>query len=144
MHSIHLQWYLQRYNEHNEFRKYRATDIAEREVMRAIHEIRTREPLCEELIAAHRDSSIYNGTLITQMPDTEMEQESWKRDRSKRRTDIPWSNIDNHKVYFEFDISRLPLRALIFAGHLSSCYVFGNTEVQSRVYWQIRFLVDSA
>lgn len=64
MHSIHLQWYLQRYNEHNEFRKYRATDIAEREVMRAIHEIRTREPLCEELIAAHRDSSIYNGTLI--------------------------------------------------------------------------------
>ncbi|XP_076683056.1 dynein axonemal assembly factor 3 isoform X2 [Andrena cerasifolii] len=85
-------------DKHN---KYRATDIAEREVMRVIHEIKTKEPLCEELIASHRDPSILNGTLITQMPDNEMEQESWKRERSKhKRNDMPWINIEEHKVVF--------------------------------------------
>lgn len=67
--------------------------------MRVIHEIKTKEPLCEELIASHRDPSILNGTLITQMPDNEMEQESWKRERNKhKRNDMPWINIEDHKV----------------------------------------------
>ncbi|XP_076238838.1 dynein axonemal assembly factor 3 isoform X2 [Calliopsis andreniformis] len=79
----------------------KATDITEREVMRAIHEIKAREPLCEELIASHRDPSILNGVLITEMPDSEMEQESWKKERNKRKANnIPWINIENHKVIF--------------------------------------------
>ncbi|XP_076635626.1 dynein axonemal assembly factor 3 isoform X1 [Colletes latitarsis] len=81
--------------------KYRATDIAEREIMRSIHEIRTKEPLCENCIASHRDSSILNGVLVTEMPDTEMEQESWKRGKNKyKRDEISWVDIKNHKVIF--------------------------------------------
>ncbi|XP_053996440.1 dynein axonemal assembly factor 3 [Hylaeus anthracinus] len=81
--------------------KYRATDIAEREIMRSIHEIRTKEPLCDELIASHRDSSILNGTLMIEMPSNAMEQESWKRERNKyRKDDIPWIDIKNQKVIF--------------------------------------------
>ncbi|XP_076282506.1 dynein axonemal assembly factor 3 [Lasioglossum baleicum] len=91
-------WLLENSN-HN--RKYRATDVAELEVMRCIHEIKTKEPLCEELFASHRDSSILNGTLVIDPPNNEMEQESWKRERTKQnKENISWIDIENHKVVF--------------------------------------------
>lgn len=74
--------------------------MAEGELMRAIHEIKTKEPLCENYIGAHRDPSILNGIIVTEMPDTEIELESWinaddKTDKGK----ISWVEIPNHKVF---------------------------------------------
>ncbi|XP_015436119.1 PREDICTED: dynein assembly factor 3, axonemal [Dufourea novaeangliae] len=84
--------------KHNE---YRATDAAEQEVMRSIHEIKTREPLCDDVIGSHRDSSILNGTLVTEMPNNQIEQEIWKRETNKSKNDsVSWINIENHKVIF--------------------------------------------
>ncbi|EZA54512.1 hypothetical protein X777_05491 [Ooceraea biroi] len=80
----------------------KATDIAEREVMRAIHEIRTKEPLCDDYVGAHRDASILNGTIVCEMPESEMENESWKYG-DKHKSDekkISWVEIPNHKVIF--------------------------------------------
>ncbi|XP_076171764.1 dynein axonemal assembly factor 3 isoform X2 [Ptiloglossa arizonensis] len=80
---------------------HKAADIAEQEIMRFIHEIRRKEPLCEDRIASHRDSSILNGTLVTEMPNNEMEQELWKRKRNKYgKDDLSWVDIENHKVIF--------------------------------------------
>lgn len=76
-------------------RKVRATDIAEREIMRSIHEIKRKEPMCNEAAAAHRDSSLLNAIIITEMPDEKIENEIWekellnKRKRSERA--IVWS-----------------------------------------------------
>ncbi|XP_034184399.2 dynein axonemal assembly factor 3 isoform X1 [Osmia lignaria lignaria] len=87
--------------------KYRATDIAEREIMRCIHEIKTQEPFCEDLVASHRDSSILNGTLVTEMPSNDMEQELWERRRNKyKKNNLSWIDIKNHKVIFH------PLKSL--------------------------------
>ncbi|XP_026671842.1 dynein assembly factor 3, axonemal isoform X2 [Ceratina calcarata] len=81
--------------------KWRATDVAEREIMRSIHEIRTREPICEDLIASHRDSSLLNGTLVIESPGTEMEQESWKTKGNRhRKHKASWTDIENHKIIF--------------------------------------------
>jgi hypothetical protein len=70
--------------------------------MRAIHEIRTKEPLCDEHVGAHRDASILNGTIVCEMPDIEMENESWINNRDKHKSDkeISWMKIPNHKVRF--------------------------------------------
>lgn len=70
--------------------------------MRAIHEIRMREPLCEDYVGAHRDASILNGIIISEMPDIEIENESWIsiRDKSKLDEKISWIEIPNHKVRF--------------------------------------------
>ncbi|XP_012228949.2 dynein axonemal assembly factor 3 [Linepithema humile] len=89
--------------EEKEDQKFRATDIAEREIMRAIHEIRTKEPLCEEYVGAHRDASILNGTIVCEMPDVEIENESWTNAENKSKLDkerISWMEVPNHKVIF--------------------------------------------
>ncbi|PBC27609.1 dynein axonemal assembly factor 3 [Apis cerana] len=79
----------------------RATDIAEREIMRSIYEIRNQESICEEFIASHRDPSILNGTLVIETPNKEMEQESWEIGRNKyKKNNISWINIENHKIIF--------------------------------------------
>lgn len=74
--------------------------------MRAIHEIRTKEPLCEDYVGAHRDASILNGIIITEMPDTEMENESWTKIEDKpdklAKEKITWMDIPNHKVHFMY------------------------------------------
>ncbi|KYM78616.1 UPF0470 protein C19orf51 [Atta colombica] len=82
--------------------KRRATDIAEREIMRAIYEIRTKEPLCEDHVGAHRDVSILNGIIVSEMPDIEMENESWisTEDKSKQDKKISWMEVPNHKIIF--------------------------------------------
>ncbi|KAL0132598.1 hypothetical protein PUN28_000393 [Cardiocondyla obscurior] len=80
--------------------KLRATDIAEREIMRAIHEIRTKEPLCEDHVGAHRDTSILNGIIASEMPDIEMENDSWTGAKSKKDEKISWIEIPNHKIIF--------------------------------------------
>ncbi|XP_011858281.1 PREDICTED: dynein assembly factor 3, axonemal homolog isoform X2 [Vollenhovia emeryi] len=82
--------------------KLRATDIAERETMRAIHEIRAKEPLCEDYVGAHRDASILNGIIVSEMPDIEMENESWTstEEKSKRDKRISWVEVPNHKIIF--------------------------------------------
>ncbi|XP_043271669.1 dynein axonemal assembly factor 3 [Venturia canescens] len=89
-------------DEENKKKKFRATDVAERGVMRAIHEIRTNEPLCEDAIAAHRDSSILNGTLVTEMPDMEIEHESWILGNNIRlnKENIDWVDRLESKVIF--------------------------------------------
>lgn len=68
--------------------------------MRAIHEIRTKEPLCEDYVGAHRDASILNAIIVSEMPDIEMENESWINtgDKSKQDKKISWMEIPNHKV----------------------------------------------
>lgn len=87
--------------EKKEDKKFRATDIAEREIMRAIHEIRTKEPLCEDYVGAHRDASILNGIIINEMPDIETENESWTNVGDKSKLDkISWVEIPNHKIIF--------------------------------------------
>ncbi|XP_011640069.1 dynein assembly factor 3, axonemal homolog isoform X2 [Pogonomyrmex barbatus] len=82
--------------------KLRATDIAEREVMRAIHEIKAKEPLCEDYVGAHRDASILNSIIVSQMPDIEMENESWidVENKSKQNKKISWVEVPNHKIIF--------------------------------------------
>lgn len=70
--------------------------------MRAIHEIKTKEPLCEDHVGAHRDATILNGIIVSQMPDIEMENESWTNNRNKSKQDkkISWLEVPNHKVRF--------------------------------------------
>lgn len=82
--------------------KLRATDIAEGEVMRAIHEIKMKEPLCKIYVGAHRDASILNGTIISDMPDIEMECESWTNSNKSKlnKEKISWVDIPRHKVIF--------------------------------------------
>jgi len=78
--------------------------------MRAIHEIRTKEPLCDEHVGAHRDASILNGTIVCEMPDIEMENESWINNHGvKHKSDkeeISWVKIPNHKVCFAYCIDK--------------------------------------
>jgi len=71
--------------------------------MRAIHEIHTKEPLCEEYVGAHRDVSILNGTIVCEIPNVEIENESWINVENKFKLDkekISWMEISNHKVHF--------------------------------------------
>lgn len=74
--------------------------------MRAIHEIRTKEPLCEDYVGAHRDAAILNAVIMSEMPDIEMENESWintgdkSKQKSKQNKKIYWVEIPNHKVRF--------------------------------------------
>lgn len=67
--------------------------------MRVIHEIRTKEPLYEGHVGAHRDASILNGIIVSQMPDMEMENESWIDTREQDKK-ISWVEVPNHKVCF--------------------------------------------
>lgn len=98
-----------------QFSKYRAADIAEQEIMRFIHEIRRKEPLCEDRIASHRDSSILNGTLVTEMPNNEMEQELWKRKRNKYgKDDLSWVDIENHKVLNNTKFNKYDKQAFLY------------------------------
>ncbi|XP_076759970.1 dynein axonemal assembly factor 3 [Xylocopa sonorina] len=95
-----FSWNLQE-TEDIHAKKHRATDIAEREIIRSIYAIRTREPISEDLIASHRDSSILNGTLITEMPNKGMEHETWPTKKQKcegNRTS--WIDVKNHKIIF--------------------------------------------
>lgn len=66
--------------------------------MRVIHEIRTKEPFCEELVAAHRDPSILNGIIITEMPSSEIEYESWTKYDKYEKQSVPWISIPSTKV----------------------------------------------
>ncbi|KAG7205792.1 hypothetical protein KM043_007737 [Ampulex compressa] len=96
-------------DEKSTSKKYRASDMAEQEVMRSIHEVRTKEPLCDMYIAAHRDSSITNGIIVTEMPDANMEQETWQMNDYEFKTqrgDISWVEIPKHKIIFH------PMRSL--------------------------------
>lgn len=69
--------------------------------MRTIYEIKTKEPLCEDYIGAHRDPSILNGAIVTEMPDIEMELESWTNTNDKTdKEKISWTEIPNHKVFY--------------------------------------------
>ena len=77
----------------------RSTDVAEKEVMRAIFEIRNNEPMCEETFSAHRDSSILNGTIVTEMPSSEIERESWTGDKFRRqKVNLNWVDISDIEV----------------------------------------------
>lgn len=81
----------------------RSSDVAEKEVMRSIYEIRNKEPMFEELCSAHRDSSILNGTIVTEMPSSEMEQESWTKDKFRiEKFDLDWIAIPEIEVRFTF------------------------------------------
>lgn len=100
--------------------------------MRAIHEIRTKEPLCEDHVGAHRDASILNGIIVSQMPDIEMENESWiNEEKYKRNKKISWEEIPNHKV--RFVCCNEPMNILYitvsFLDNLSSCNVTGVSQV---------------
>ena len=79
--------------------------------MRAIHEIRTNEPLCDDAVAAHRDPSILNGTIVTEMPDVEIEQESWTLGNKTRidKEEITWVDLTEAKVACYFTSSRRKL-----------------------------------
>lgn len=71
--------------------------------MRVIHEIKMKEPLCDDYVGAHRDSSILNGTIVTEMPDNQMEYESWTNTLKKSKLNkekISWVDIPNQKVRF--------------------------------------------
>ncbi|XP_066601851.1 dynein axonemal assembly factor 3 homolog [Prorops nasuta] len=85
-------------------KKYRSTDTAEQGVMRAIHEAKLKEPLCDEFFAAHRDTSVINGIIVTDMPDAEIECEKWSMSDNKtlrqRKENISWTCISNTKVLF--------------------------------------------
>ncbi|XP_033214505.1 dynein assembly factor 3, axonemal [Belonocnema kinseyi] len=82
-------------------KKMRSTDVAEREVMRAIFEIRNNEPMCEETYAAHRDTSIINGTIVIEMPSSEIERESWTGDKFRRhKVDLNWVDTPEIEIIF--------------------------------------------
>ncbi|EFN76567.1 UPF0470 protein CG17669 [Harpegnathos saltator] len=82
-------------------KKFRATDIAEGELMRTIYEIKMKKPLCENYIGAHRDPSILNGTIVTEVPNIEVEFESWTSVNNKtNKENISWVEIPNHKVFY--------------------------------------------
>lgn len=68
--------------------------------MRAIHEIKNQIPFNDELVAAHRDSSLINGTIVTQMPDSEMELEAWSPSVTLevQKTFPSWISIPKAKV----------------------------------------------
>ncbi|XP_043520135.1 dynein axonemal assembly factor 3 isoform X3 [Frieseomelitta varia] len=91
-------WTLQ--EERNNDKICRATDIAEREIMKCMYEIMNQKSMCEEIIAAHRDSSILNGTLVIETPNKEMKQELWKKGKNKYKSNISWKNVKNHKIIF--------------------------------------------
>ncbi|KOX74641.1 Dynein assembly factor 3, axonemal [Melipona quadrifasciata] len=91
-------WTLQ--EERDNDKMCRATDIAEREIMKCIYEIMNQKSMCEEIIAAHRDSSILNGTLVIETPNKEIEQELWKKSKNKYKSNISWINVKNHKIIF--------------------------------------------
>lgn len=100
--------------------------------MRAIHEIRTKEPLCEEYVGAHRDASILNGTIVCEMPDVEVKSELWINKSKLDKEGISWMEVPNHKVYFVFsDESRRAssCRRVLFLGDLSSRNVAGNFQI---------------
>ncbi|XP_015604868.1 dynein assembly factor 3, axonemal homolog [Cephus cinctus] len=98
----YLTWALDEETEDkkNKKQKLRATDTAEKEVLQVIHEIRTNEPLCCELVAAHRDPSILNGIIMTEMPDSEIEQESWSLGNtiSRMKETILWKLIPDIQI----------------------------------------------
>lgn len=102
--------------------------------MRAIHEIRTKEPLCEDHVGAHRDPSILNGIIVNQMPDIEMENELWTEHiekKSKQDKKISWVEIPNHKVRFVYCNEPMNILYIIisFLDNLSSCNVSGISQV---------------
>lgn len=70
--------------------------------MRAIHEIRTSEPLCDDHIGAHRDVSILNGTIVNEMPVIDAETGSLESfdDEYESNKEISLIEIPNHKVWF--------------------------------------------
>lgn len=75
--------------------------------MRTIYEIKRKKSLCEDYIGAHRDPSILNSAIVTQMPDIEMEHESWTNtDDKTNKEKISWVEIPNHKVCFIFHIKK--------------------------------------
>lgn len=85
----------------------RSTDVAEKEVMRAIYEVRNNEPMCENIFAAHRDTSIINGTIVIEMPSSEIERESWTGDKFIReKIDLNWVDIPEIEVRFFFKFSQ--------------------------------------
>ncbi|KAK0164445.1 hypothetical protein PV328_003074 [Microctonus aethiopoides] len=96
----YLTW-AQDESEKNE--RLRATDKAERQLMKAIYQIKEKKECPEDIIAAHRDQSVLNGTLITEMPNIEIEQEPWvpTRERSDNSDDqFPWIDIQKTKITF--------------------------------------------
>lgn len=55
--------------------------------------------LCpDDLTAAHRDKAILNGTLVTEMPDIDIEQESWVLKKLEKRDFSSWIDISQAKV----------------------------------------------
>ncbi|XP_051174567.1 dynein axonemal assembly factor 3 homolog isoform X2 [Leptopilina boulardi] len=88
-------------NEDYTNKKLRSTDVAEKEVMRSIYEIREKAPMCEEIFSAHRDSTILTGTIVTEMPSNEIEQESWSNDKFKIETiNLEWIAIPEIEIIF--------------------------------------------
>lgn len=82
-------------------RKLRATDVAEGQVMKALYQIRSKEICPDDVVAAHRDNSILNGTLVTQIPDSAAEQQPWKLEKSSKKNHeiCPWIDVKNSKVF---------------------------------------------
>ncbi|XP_023288860.1 dynein assembly factor 3, axonemal [Orussus abietinus] len=81
-------------------RKLRASDFAEQEIMSAIHEIRFKKPISEELLRAHRDPSLVASTIVTEIPHSEIQQEPWFF-KGERNSEAPrWTEISNIEVIF--------------------------------------------
>lgn len=82
------------------FRKLRATDVAEKQIMKSIYQIRSNEICPDNVFAAHRDSSILDGTLVSQILDSDAEQEPWKLDELlvKKNDMNPWIDLKNSMV----------------------------------------------
>lgn len=101
--------------------------------MRVIHEIRTKEPLCEDHVGAHRDASILNGIIVSQMPDIEMENELWidTEKKSKQDKKISWMEIPNHKVRFVYcnELTNTLYIMVSFLDNLSSRNVAGISQI---------------
>lgn len=80
--------------------------MAEKELMRTVYEIRNKEPMFDEIFAAHRDLSLLTGTIVTEMPPSDVEQETWTDDKFKFEAhnfdwiETPDIEVRTKKVHF--------------------------------------------
>ncbi|KAH0533700.1 dynein axonemal assembly factor 3 homolog [Cotesia glomerata] len=84
----------------DEKKKLRATDAAEEQITKLFYQIRMHELCPDDLTAAHRDKAILNGTLVTEMPDIDIEQESWVLKKLEKRDFSSWIDISQAKVIY--------------------------------------------
>ncbi|XP_057337778.1 dynein axonemal assembly factor 3 homolog [Microplitis mediator] len=86
--------------EADDKKKLRATDAAEGQIIKLFYQIRMQELCPDDIIAAHRDKSVLNGTLVTEMPDIDIEQESWVVKKSDKSEFSSWIDVPQAKVIY--------------------------------------------